>query len=221
MQEFVPDSDLVESNDESLHSSRSHTWSPIAEINSHRSFPWNAQIIPPKSMVFPRRCTSFQMPPSICKNAGICKKIIVLFLMCKMQGYPQCFQSANAVLSSMCKTQGYPQRFQPANAVLSSMCETQWCFVLPIHHSDVFFIWNRSAVYAITVFFLHANRSFSKQNALLLSYIQNAGIHRTFAVTPSLWNPNVFYMKTLCSPTAFPNRSDLPYIYTIAKMLPF
>ena len=67
-------SNLIESNDESLHSSRSHTWSPIAEINSHRSFPSNAQIIPPKCRVLPRRCISFQMPLPYAKTQGYVSK---------------------------------------------------------------------------------------------------------------------------------------------------
>ena len=149
MQEFVPDSDLVESNDESLHSSRSHTWSPIAETNSYRSFPWNTQIIPPKCRVLPRWCTSFQMPPFICKNAGICKKITVLFLMCEMQGYASKSQCPS--WCAKCRDTHNVFRLQTQ---CSPRCAKRSEVLCSLSIAVMFSLYeNGSVVYAITVFF--------------------------------------------------------------------
>ena len=81
---------------------------------------------------------------------------------------------------------------------------SQWCF-----------IYMKTGVLSMpSPCFFHANRSFSKQNELLLSYIQYAGIHRTFAVTPSLWNPSVFYLKIAVLSNCLPPQiAVLPTIY--------
>ena len=156
------------------------------------------------------------MPPSICKNAGICKQITVLFLMCEMQGYASKSQCPS--WCAKCRDTHNVFRLQTQ---CSPRCAKRSEVLCSLSIAVMFSLYeNGSVVYAITVF-LHANRSFCKKTHCsspifnMQGYIGHSqwpllcGIP-AFSIWKSQFSPTAFPPKSQCSPLYIYNHKYAP-----------